>query len=102
MTMRGIRRPIALLIVIAGLGLGLVVTLRGAYASSPTPLLPDVVADPPDNISVAVSEETPTESPRGAQLLLRFNGYVHNIGPGALDFRGSRGPQTQPNQLPRQ
>src|SRR5262249_11303189 len=25
-----------------------------------------------------------------AKLLLRFNGYVHNTGPGALDFRGHR------------
>ncbi len=91
MTVRGIRRPIALLVVIAGLGLGSVVALRGAYASSPTPLLPDVVADPPDNISLSVSEETPTGGHAEAQLLLRFNGYVHNIGPGALDFRGSRG-----------
>jgi hypothetical protein len=85
-----IRRPIVLLAIAIGVGLGLAVTLREARASSPTPQLPDVVADAPDNISLAVSEETPTHEHTSAKLLLRFNGYVHNIGPGALDFRGSR------------
>jgi hypothetical protein len=56
-----------------------------AHASSPEPLLPNLVADPPDNVSLSTDSSTGT-----TLLLLRFNGYVHNIGPGALDFRGSR------------
>jgi hypothetical protein len=86
-----IRRPVVLATIAIGICLALATTLRDARASSPTPLLPDVVADAPDNISLGVSEETPTGESAPAELLLRFNGYVHNIGPGALDFRGSRG-----------
>lgn len=81
-----IRRPVVSLVVIVGVGLGLAVALRDAHASSQTPQLPNLVADPPDNVSIEVN----SEEPAGAKLLLRFNGYVHNKGPGALDFRGSR------------
>src|ERR1700691_2041313 len=84
-------RPVVLAMIAIGVCLALATTLRDARASSPTPLLPDVVADAPNNISLGISEETPTGEPAPAELLLRFNGYVHNIGPGALDFRGSRG-----------
>ncbi len=87
----GVRRPVVLVTIAIGVCLALATTLRDARASSPTPLLPDVVADAPNNISLGISEETPTGEPAPAELLLRFNGYVHNIGPGALDFRGSRG-----------
>jgi hypothetical protein len=63
----------------------LAVVLGPARAAGGTPLLPNLVADPPDNMSLA------TDSSSGeARLLLRFNGYVHNTGPGAVDFRGSR------------
>jgi len=59
--------------------------LSGARVSGSGPLLPDLVADPPDNMVLVTSSiEDKT------RLLLRFNGYVHNAGPGALDFRGSR------------
>src|SRR5437660_12111336 len=58
---------------------------RGASAAGGTPLLPNLVADPPDNTSLATDSSTGT-----TRLLLRFNGYVHNVGPGALDFRASR------------
>ena len=48
-------------------------------------LLPNLIADPPDNATLV------TSSGEGStRLLLRFNGYVHNAGPGALDIRGSR------------
>jgi hypothetical protein len=86
-----IRRPIAWLVAVAGIGLALVLVLREARASSPTPQLPDLVVDEPDFVSLSVSETTPTGQPDEARLLLRFNGYLHNKGPGALDFRGSRG-----------
>jgi hypothetical protein len=85
-----IRRPLVLLALVVAMGSTLVVALRDASASGPTPQLPDVVADSPDNVSLAISSETPTKEPDEAKLLLRFNGYVHNVGPGALDFRGSR------------
>ena len=59
--------------------------LREAHASSSEPLLPNLIADPPDGTALV------TSSVEGrTRLLLRFNGYVHNAGPGALDFRGSR------------
>lgn len=74
-----------------GLCVALVWGLHEARASSPTRLLPDLAADSPDDISLAVSEETPTEEHMAPELLLRFDGYVHNVGAGALDFRGSRG-----------
>src|SRR5689334_2433428 len=57
---------------------------RVSPASGAT-LLPNLVADPPDGQSIAT--DTSTGTPR---LLLRFNGYIHNKGPGAVDFRGSR------------
>jgi len=59
--------------------------MREAHASGPAGLLPNLVADPPDN---AVLVTSITEG--STRLLLRFNGYVHNDGPGALDIRGSR------------
>ncbi len=65
--------------------LAVVLTLREARAAGGEPLLPNLVADPPD--STALATDSSTGTPR---LLLRFNGYIHNIGPGALDFRGSR------------
>jgi hypothetical protein len=65
--------------------------LRDARAASPEPLLPNLVADPPDGAELA------TSSIEGhTHLLLRFNGYIHNDGPGALDIRGARAhPQVQ-------
>jgi hypothetical protein len=67
------------------LGLFFVGTVLQAHASGAEPLLPDLVADPPDAVSLATDSSTGT-----SRLLLRFNGYVHNKGPGAIDFRGSR------------
>src|SRR5262249_18015894 len=61
------------------------VALRPARAASGATLLPNLVADPPDGTTLATDSSTGT--PR---LLLRFNGYIHNLGPGAVDFRGSR------------
>lgn len=50
------------------------------------PLLPDLVADPSDVARTSV--ETP-EAGGGARLLLRFPGYVHNVGPGRLEIFGT-------------
>jgi Lysyl oxidase/Bacterial Ig domain len=96
-----IRRPLVLLALGAMAtsgGFALTGSPRVARASSPTPQLPDLVADPPDTISLEVSEETPTHLHTAAKLLLRFDGYVHNVGPGPLDFRGSREAPPNPSE----
>jgi hypothetical protein len=59
--------------------------LQRARAAGGEGVRPNLVADPPDNF--LLETDSSTGAPR---LLLRFNGYVHNAGPGALDFRGSR------------
>ena len=56
-----------------------------AHAAGSSTLLPDLVADPPDSIGLSTDSSTGS-----SRLLLRFNGYIHNKGPGAVDFRGSR------------
>lgn len=85
---------VALAVLLAGL-------LRPADGSEPSkPLLPNLVADPPDNMVLAAESES-VEGAVGdapSQLLLRFDGYVHNVGPGALDFRGSRAKPTLSRQ----
>ncbi len=85
-TLRGGARAAAvLLLVLTGL-LG-----SGAGARAATPQLPNLVADPPNNVFLETSTTEGGLKPEGeAKLLLRFNGYIHNVGPGALDFRGSR------------
>ena len=66
-------------------------------AAEPIPQPPNVVADPPSNASFEVSStEGGLKSEGELQLLLRFNGYIHNVGPGALDFRGSRKTSSEP------
>src|SRR5947209_1892850 len=79
----------ALRAVLAAMTLAVLLLALGAPAhlatASGATLLPNLVADPPDTQSLATDNSTGT--PR---LLLRFNGYIHNKGPGAVDFRGSR------------
>src|ERR1700722_6716614 len=58
-----------------------------ARAAESTALLPDLVADPPDGVELSTSTNSETHV---TSMLLRFNGYIHNKGPGAVDFRGSR------------
>jgi hypothetical protein len=92
-TIRDIPRSLAWLglILVLTIGLSSVYALRQAHAAGTEPPLPNLVADPPDNVSLETSAGGGGFPSRGAaKLLLRFNGYVHNIGPGALDFRGSR------------
>jgi hypothetical protein len=73
------------------IGLSFVYALRQAHAAGEPVPLPNLVADPPDNVSLETSStEGGLKSSGESKLLLRFNGYVHNKGPGALDFRGSR------------
>jgi hypothetical protein len=83
--MAPIRRSTRLLLLFAVVsllvGVALAGTLRPARASGGTPLLPNLVADPPTGQRFERSN---------GHLLLRFNGYIHNKGPGALDIRGER------------
>ena len=58
-----------------------------AHAAGSAALLPDLVADPPDGVELSDSTNSTTHV---TSMLLRFNGYIHNKGPGAVDFRGSR------------
>ena len=68
-----------------------------AGASEPTPQLPNLVADAPNDASFEVSStEGGLKGEGELKLLLRFNGYIHNIGPGALEFRGSRKTSSEP------
>jgi hypothetical protein len=79
---------LALTVVWAGL---LLVCLHPGAAAAATPQLPNLVADPPNNVALETSTtEGGLKGSGEAKLLLRFNGYLHNVGPGALDFRGSR------------
>jgi hypothetical protein len=80
------------LVAVSALGLFLAGSTLQAHASGPEPLLPNLVADPPDNASFETSQTDGGLSGTKVtpELLLRFNGYIHNIGPGALDIRGSR------------
>jgi hypothetical protein len=71
--------------VLAVLALVFAAVLHQAHAAESEPILPNLVADPPDGAELTTDSSTGT-----TQLLLRFNGYVHNVGPGALDFQGAR------------
>src|SRR5713101_2728346 len=75
------------------LGLLAAGTLLEARAAASEPLPPNLVADPPTGVFLETSSTEGGLTKEGeAKLLLRFNGYVHNKGPGALDFRGRREP----------
>jgi Bacterial Ig domain/Lysyl oxidase len=82
---------LALAVLVAGV-------MGPAAAFGAEPLLPNIVADPP--VEHPPLETSSNEGGLGgsgeAKLLLRFNGYLHNVGPGALDFRGSRKSSGEP------
>ena len=86
-------RPLALLATAIALMLGMCLAplAERARATEATPELPNLVADPPTGVFLETSSTEGGLAKEGeAKLLLRFNGYVHNKGPGALDFRGRR------------
>src|SRR5690348_9800559 len=85
---RRISRALALhvLTLVLSFGVFLAVSSREAQGAEPTAQLPNLVADPPDGVHLETSTtEGGLKSPGEPKLLLRFNGYVHNAGPGALD-----------------
>jgi hypothetical protein len=94
MSVGSIFRPARLFafVVVLTLGVLLLGTTRQARASGSEELLPNLVADPPDNISLETSQNEGGLSGKKVmpELLLRFNGYIHNDGSGPLDFRGER------------
>jgi hypothetical protein len=62
-----------------------------ARATEPTVQEPDLVSEPPTLPELVATKEGATKEESGTnRLLLRFNGYVHNEGAGALDIRGHR------------
>jgi len=92
MHIRYIRRPWVWLAVALLIGAGLFVVTRQARASNEKGLLPNLVATAPEEVEFETSNNDGdlSKTPEAARLLLRFNGYVHNDGSGALDMRGSR------------
>ena len=58
-----------------------------APAAAASDLLPNLVADPPANAELDVNM---------GHLLLRFDGFVHNAGPGPLEVRGQRATTADP------
>ncbi|MGI9538724.1 MAG: lysyl oxidase family protein, partial [Miltoncostaeaceae bacterium] len=80
-----LRRKLAVLSVVGA------TVVAGAFAGpalAPPPpgtLLPDLVADPPER-PIVQDHTYPDGSPA---RLLRFDGFVHNIGPGPLEVRGT-------------
>jgi hypothetical protein len=63
--------------------------LLAAYAAparAATDVLPDLVADPPANPLI----QTYAHPDGTTHLLLRFDGYIHNRGLGAVEIRGSQ------------
>jgi lysyl oxidase/Big-like domain-containing protein len=67
---------------------GLVVLAAAAWpatASAATDLLPNLVSDPPGNTQLDYS----SSGLGGNNLLLRFDGYVHNAGAGAFELNAS-------------
>jgi Lysyl oxidase/Bacterial Ig domain len=70
------------MLALAALGLACV---AAAPASAATDLLPDLVAPPPANPRLS----TETLADGRSHLLLRFTGYIGNVGPGPLEIRGS-------------
>jgi len=72
---------VLLLLAVAALGAA---GLAVAAAAPGDEVLPDLVADAPMRATLQTYS-----TPEGARLLLRFDGYIHNLGRGALDVRGS-------------
>jgi len=81
---RSRRRSLIALIGCAGAAAGLGVT--PFIAAAPGGQLPNLVSDTPENL--ATVEQTIAEAP-GTRLLLRFDGHVHNAGPGRLEINAT-------------
>jgi len=89
---RHFSKPALFLALVLTLALSLTVVIGQARSAEPAGLLPNLVADPPteEHLETSVTEGGLSKSDGEPRDLLRFTGYVHNAGPGALDIRGSR------------
>jgi hypothetical protein len=65
--------------------------LLAPAAAQAAPLLPDLVADMPEN---PILQEQVVATGQPPRRLLRFDGFVHNRGPGPLELRGSTPSET--------
>ncbi len=85
-------RPLMVVVVLAVTLLFVVVGSQARGSNPPPPLLPNLVATPPEEVEFETSNNDGdlSKTPEEARLLLRFNGYLHNDGSGALDMQGSR------------
>jgi hypothetical protein len=73
-------------IVVASLGCLLVCLVASTSAArAANDVLPDMVADPATNPAL----QTYAYPDGTTHLLLRFDGYIHNKGPGAMEMRGT-------------
>lgn len=70
----------------------LAIAIPDARAATAADALPDLVADPPANPYL----DYYSYSDGTHDLLLRFDGYIHNSGSGALEVRGSRATTADP------
>jgi hypothetical protein len=70
------------MLALAALGLA---CAPAATVSAATDRLPDLVAPPPANPRLSVETLADGQS----HLLLRFTGYIRNVGPGPLEIRGA-------------
>lgn len=84
------RRPFrrAVLGALAGAACGGAALAVAAVGQAPAPQLPDLRADPPDNQSAAEIYVRPSVGVDN-WLVVRFDGYVTNVGPGPLDIEGN-------------
>jgi hypothetical protein len=83
----------------AALIASLIASATATAAAAPSALgagvLPDLVADPPNRVELTV-DATAKERPA---LLVRFDGFIHNKGPGPMEFRGERDSWNDPMQV---
>jgi Lysyl oxidase len=79
-------RPGPRTLAVALAALAILASLPGAAHAASPDLLPNLVAPPPSNPQLAVTKLGDGQN----HFLLRFDGFIHNIGAGALEIRGSQ------------
>jgi lysyl oxidase/Big-like domain-containing protein len=79
-------RRLAQAALLASVVLGIALMVPSAGAVAPTPVYPDLVSDPPEHAGMAPAVY---DDGSGNRLLVRFDGFIHNQGQGALEMRGS-------------
>src|SRR4051812_2520120 len=72
-------------IAFAAFALAMLPFVPAAPAAAAADLLPDLVADPPSGPRLGVE----TLGDGQSHLLVRFDGFIHNVGAGPLEIYGS-------------